>query len=251
MVHIASWAALVVLAASSSAPDATCSDAHIARERTRISAHLTTVERELRSVDTSHLDVDMRMKRARFLDVLHAYTSHGVFPQNNVTDTRTPIFVDDGGRTCAVAHLMWSDGAHDTVRDVVRHENLARVPVMQTESLLAWAAKSGFTVDELARIQPSYNPCSSRDPSCVAVPCSGPPDACDGAIFDPNVCDDVGQTFGNACIAKTCITTGATEEKCTDGQGCSTVHGAPSTTFTAGALLIITIAFRRRVRERF
>jgi uncharacterized protein (TIGR03382 family) len=246
MLHIASLAALIVLAASSNAPEAICTDAHLARERTRITARLTVVERELRAVDTSHLDVDLRMKRARLLDTLHTYTARGVFPQNNVTGTLTPIFVDDGARTCAVAELLMRDGRSDVVREVVARENLARVPVMQTESLLAWAATSGFSVDELARIQPSYNPCSGLDRSCINAPCSGPPDACVGATFDPDVCDDLGQTFGNECIAKTCITSGATEEKCYDDQGCSTLHGTPSTTIAGGALALALLARRRR-----
>lgn len=128
-------------------------------EVTRVRAHVTRVEAELRAADVSHLTPAQRAARARHLDVLRAYRDTGVFPHNHVVDRRTPVFVDEHGTNCAVGHLIARSGREDLVRRIARTRNYATVPELADDpELAAWLDEAGLSVEEAARIQPWYGP---------------------------------------------------------------------------------------------
>lgn len=94
-------------------------------------------------------------ERRRLLRELERYAAREAFPENRMLFGRTPIFVDDAGNYCAVAHLMRTTGAHEQVKHIRWRHNFARVEAV-APLLSEWLGRSGFTLQEAALIQPSY-----------------------------------------------------------------------------------------------
>lgn len=113
--------------------------------------HLWCAERELRAAPASS------PARARNLDLLRDYRRGRAFPRHSRRRPE-PCFVDAAGRHCAVAHLMARSGEHTAVERIAGSQNHARVRAMDPAPLSDWQRRSGFTVAELARIQPTYTP---------------------------------------------------------------------------------------------
>lgn len=132
-------------------------------EPERIQRHLAFVSAALRTAPTDALAPAAAQARAQALDNLDAYAARGVFPRR--TDDsyagRRPRFVDDRGVFCAVGQLMADSGHSDLAEDVDAAFEYAYVDDIDDAALVqrvvAWADEHGFTVDELALIQPSYD----------------------------------------------------------------------------------------------
>ncbi len=123
-----------------------------------IKLHLTLVEKVLRSRDCKSLNPQQHKNRLACLDHLHSYMLAGSFPQNEDYAYRTPIFIDKHDNFCAVGYLIKASGYEKISRMIQSKTNLAYVRQMKYPELLDWASEHGFTVDELAWIQPSYAP---------------------------------------------------------------------------------------------
>jgi hypothetical protein len=109
--------------------------------------------------------VPVRSRRQETLDQLRAYRVSRRFPRNRSTATAyEPVFIDDEGRHCAVAHLMSCTGDGAKARSIAGTHNRARVRQMELAVLVTWAAGTGLTLEELARIQPAYPPESPEAP---------------------------------------------------------------------------------------
>lgn len=135
------------------------------RELRRVRAHLRLAEVAARGADDSHLDPLKRLVRALLLDELAAYRARGRFPRNKVVHGLQPVFVDDAGTRCAVAHLLDASGASALVADIASRRNLAYVDELADEpALAAWLDAAGLTLAEAAAIQPGYTYVPS---SCV------------------------------------------------------------------------------------
>ncbi len=132
-----------------------------ATETARIRAHLDSAERELRAKDVSSLTPAQRAARVRNLERLHEYWVRGVFPQNtDFPGERVPYFIDRFGTRCAMAYLIEQAGGGDLVARVAAARNNARIRDLSTDPALgAWLWRNGITLDEAARIQPSYGCC--------------------------------------------------------------------------------------------
>jgi hypothetical protein len=157
----------------------------VALDQVRITAHLRQTEADLRARDVSHLSDAQRRARAENLDALHRYWVRGVYPHNtDIPRTRVPVFIDHGGRACAVGQLMIDSGSADLAQHIARDERLEYLATIETEGVGAWIEASGLTFDELARIQPSYCGCNDEE-------------------LDP-VCGDDGMTYPNECMAVEC-----------------------------------------------
>jgi hypothetical protein len=113
--------------------------------------HLWTAERELRAATTATAPAS----RHRQLDLLREYRRGREFPRHHHRRP-VPCFVDDAGRHCAVAHLMARAGEHHAVGRIVAADNFARLRDMDLAPLRDWQRRSGLSVAELARIQPTY-----------------------------------------------------------------------------------------------
>lgn len=223
-------------------------------DRVRIQAHLARVEQELRAADVHHLPPARAERRARLLDALHDYASAGEFPHNDDVPGLSPVFIDDGGRACAVGHLMLEDGAVEAAFEVAASENLAYVPDLTAPRALAWARESGFRVDELARIQPSYTGpgACQGEPRCIDTPCTLPAGFCSPA---PGwVCDRRGGRYASECVAATCLQFDVSPELCFDrdarGCGCEATGTAPPAAAIALALAALGRGALVRRRRR-
>lgn len=93
------------------------------------------------------------------LDLLHSYTQIGKFPNNDTFPGQyVPFFRGSNGNLCAVGYLMDSDPEYQSYVDtVVKTNNNVRIMDIQNDPTLnTWAKKYGFTILELAMIQPTY-----------------------------------------------------------------------------------------------
>lgn len=144
--------------------DRATNDVQIARLR----RHFAAVDAELRAADVSHLTALQRAARAEAIARLRAYAARGEFPHNHHRAARTPVFVDEHGTRCAMAHLIEEAGGAELAHAIARAENLAHIPELAADTrfqpeLVAWLDRNGLTAAEAARIQPAYNGCEFED----------------------------------------------------------------------------------------
>jgi hypothetical protein len=92
------------------------------------------------------------------LETLEGYAARGLFPRNHeVPDRRVPIFVDEAGRRCAMAHLIEVSGGGDLVARISATANRARIHELAgVPELRQWLERAGMTLEEAALIQPEY-----------------------------------------------------------------------------------------------
>lgn len=152
-------------------------------ERGWITIHLQLVEQTLRDRNMDHLTAKQRANRLTALDHLNEYWHSGAFPINDIFAHRQPIFIDKYDNFCAVGYLVKATGYESVSRKVAANTNYAYVREMNYPELNQWAKDYGFTIDELAWIQPSYGP------DCYAGPIG---DGTDGEVFELYV-DNTGQ----------------------------------------------------------
>lgn len=131
-----------------------------ADETTRIRTHLRFVLHELRARDVTALPLDVRTRRAAALANLVRYIERAQFPRRtyDAYPGRRPRFIDEAGVHCAVGYLIAASGAPELARAINAEYEYAYVRNMRSAALAAWASAHGFTIDELAMIQPSYQP---------------------------------------------------------------------------------------------
>mgnify|MGYP004149923089 CR=1 FL=1 len=140
-----------------------------------IQDHLFEVAASLRAETPDSLPADVRARRLDALDLLDDYAAGGEFPVHRVARPvrprpvrpprafdpgdrpRTPVFVDGTGLHCAVGYLM-GVGEPALVASIVADANEAYVHELDRPDVRAWADRHGFTLDELAWIQPGYDP---------------------------------------------------------------------------------------------
>jgi hypothetical protein len=130
-------------------------------------AHFTAALAFLRASPPPGLDAAQRLTRALLLRELEVYADRGVFPQNRrAPGERRPTFVDDNGVLCAVAHLLDLTGQGALALEVRDTRNDATVAELSGDArFAAWARSVGFTLEELALVQPSY--CDVPRYACV------------------------------------------------------------------------------------
>lgn len=114
---------------------------------------------ELIKENTAKLDLNNKQlqQRNKNLEILSEYANRELFPINNIQTERTPIFVDEAGTHCAVGYLLKLDGENEIIDFVTSSNNLIKILEIENESFNSWQENSGFTMDELALIQPGYS----------------------------------------------------------------------------------------------
>jgi len=125
-------------------------------ERLRLRTHLAYVEALLRARSSPSLTPAQRARRASLLDSLRAYRRAGRFPRNTEVPGRSPVFIDQEGRVCAVGHLIAVSAGRDLAERIDAQYHLADVRDMDLSAIDEWAEANGFTRRELAMIQPWY-----------------------------------------------------------------------------------------------
>jgi len=121
-----------------------------------IAAHLMLVEQTLKARDVSKLSAAQKENRFKLLNELNGYWKAGVFPVNNYVAFTTPVFIDRKKTHCAVGYLMQQSGAEALAQKINTEQKFAYVHEIKVEGVKAWADANGFTLDELAWIQPGY-----------------------------------------------------------------------------------------------
>ncbi len=113
-------------------------------------------------------------RRTEAIERLQAYRDAGRFPQNrDFVNQRLPYFVDADGTRCAMAHLIEASGDAALVEAVASSRNNAFVKELADEpALIDWLETNGLTVEEAARIQPSYG-CFAKG-ACLCGGFEGP-----------------------------------------------------------------------------
>ncbi len=134
-----------------------CADSFEVQERARIRHHLEGALSRLENAKPV-LSASQATARSELIGFLREYLEAGQFPINDVSPTRTPIFVDHFGNRCAMASLIERSGSPELVQRIATTRNLARVrELADEEALVAWLDTHGMTLDEAARVQPSYS----------------------------------------------------------------------------------------------
>ncbi|MFT4663540.1 MAG: hypothetical protein ACI8YQ_000646 [Polaribacter sp.] len=124
----------------------------------RIQLHLQLVHQVLSSKNTSHLELSQQVNRARHLAVLAEYAERAIFPKNTLHQKRQPYFVDHQNNACAVGYLLEADGQTKLVNQIKEEQNFSYIAelVKSYPAIIDWTDNNGFTVPELAWIQPTY-----------------------------------------------------------------------------------------------
>jgi hypothetical protein len=127
-------------------------------DRERIQMHLLLVEKSLRNTHSGKRTAQQNQNRATSLDILHTYALAGKFPINTGHKTRQPYFIDNFGTHCAVGFLVKETGFPEISKAISETQNFAYVKEIVSPELVQWSREYGFTLEELAWIQPSYAP---------------------------------------------------------------------------------------------
>jgi len=134
-----------------------------------IGIHLDIVEKRLRQAGTAHLSARQLLLRMQCLDQLRQYQQEGRFPINLNGQVRQPVFIDSFDNFCAVGYLVRQSGYEALARKIASTSNYAYVKEMNFPELMDWAGQHGFSLDELAWIQPSYPPAYYTSPLANGV----------------------------------------------------------------------------------
>ena len=127
-----------------------------ARENDRIRTHLDYVESLLRNRDISSLTPELAARRSHLLDMLRAYSQAGIFPVNSRFAQRTPCFIDEQGRICAVGYLVEKTAGRSVAESISQQHCYEKIMDMKNDILDNWIAASGLSRLECAMIQPAY-----------------------------------------------------------------------------------------------
>lgn len=129
-----------------------------------IQLHLFHVVSVLRDRDQRHLNPMQSSERSILLNVLENYAFAGIFPVNTYANYKTPVFIDKNSTHCAVGFLMQQSGFESLAKEISLQQNLAYVKEIRVDGVHEWAKNHGFTLDELAWIQPGYPPATTITP---------------------------------------------------------------------------------------
>lgn len=133
-------------------------------EAERMHAHLSHMRATLGARSATRPELAAR--RAELLGYLDEYIQRGVTPVNTRLPWRTPVFIDERGDICAVGWLIeratGSRALPERIAREHRYDFLEDIAAAMPE-VQAWVEASGFTLEELASIQPGYTaPVASR-----------------------------------------------------------------------------------------
>lgn len=92
-------------------------------------------------------------RRAKNLKAFRAYRKAGVYPHNFVRRGPLNVWIDRDGHLCAAATMIDKDGRHDLVVATGKSNNFIRLQNIIEGPLMDWILTSGFTIEEIDRIQ--------------------------------------------------------------------------------------------------
>jgi hypothetical protein len=125
-------------------------------EELRMATHLVYVRAYLAARPPTRPALAER--RAELLGYLDDYIAKGTTPRNTHVPWRTPVFIDDDGQICAVGYLLERSVGRALPERIAATHRLDFVEDIAAAmpEVRAWVDTSGFTLDEIASIQPAY-----------------------------------------------------------------------------------------------
>jgi hypothetical protein len=124
----------------------------------QISMHLKLVEKVLRARNNERWNPGQLENRMRLLNELAVYSTKAIYPVNDYLPYKNPVFIDRNNTHCAVGYLMMVSGHDDLARKIDKEQKFAFVHEIKVKGVKEWADEFGFSIDELAWIQPGYPP---------------------------------------------------------------------------------------------
>ncbi len=98
----------------------------------------------------------LKARRAKNVGAFRAYANRGSYPHNYVTSDRLNVWIDEDGRMCAAATMIFRSGAKRLVRDVARTDNYIKLGEVTEGPVMDWILSSGLTQGEVAAIQEPF-----------------------------------------------------------------------------------------------
>lgn len=95
----------------------------------------------------------LQKRRAKNLAAFRTYRKGGVYPHNTWRNGPLNVWRDASGHLCAAATMMSKDGKADLVKETGDRNNFIRLQNVTEGPLLDWIMTSGFTIEEIDRIQ--------------------------------------------------------------------------------------------------
>jgi hypothetical protein len=92
-------------------------------------------------------------RRAHNLASFRAYRRGGVYPHNTYRTGSLNVWRDADGHLCAAATMIDKDGLHELVQATASSNNYIRLLDVTDGALMDWILTSGFTNEEIDRIQ--------------------------------------------------------------------------------------------------
>jgi hypothetical protein len=93
------------------------------------------------------------LRRAHNLESFRAYRKAGVYPHNLTRTGSLNVWLDREGHLCAAATMIDKDGKHELVQKTAETNNFIRLLDVVDGPVLDWILMSGFTIEEIDRIQ--------------------------------------------------------------------------------------------------
>lgn len=103
--------------------------------------------------DRAQVKKALAKRRAKNLAAFRAYRKGGVYPHNTYRVGPLNIWRDAANHLCAAATMIDKDGKHDLVKTTGDTNNNIRLMNVIEGPLLDWILTSGFTIEEIDRIQ--------------------------------------------------------------------------------------------------
>lgn len=95
----------------------------------------------------------LEARRAKNLKAFRTYRRAGVYPHNYMRRGPLNVWRDRDGHLCAAATMIDKDGKHDLVTATAAASNYTRLLDVTEGELMDWILTSGFTIEEIDRIQ--------------------------------------------------------------------------------------------------
>lgn len=134
-------------------------------EQVRIKTHLAYVQRLLWQANVSQLTAQQQSNRAKALTLLQQYIVNGQFPLNEkYPGERKSCFIDSRGNICAVGYLIEKTAGRSVAEAINQKFQYDYITDMNDPTVTKWADDFGFTIEECAMIQPTYQPLPPDDP---------------------------------------------------------------------------------------
>ncbi|KUG09512.1 hypothetical protein [Solirubrum puertoriconensis] len=139
-------------------------------EHLRVTAHFQYVEAVLQRKGTRALTNRQRRNRYHALKLLRNYWMAGQYPANyDFPHERRPCLIDRTGQPCAVAYLIEQTASRELAEQINAKHQYDRIEDIRTPEFLRWVKSSGFAIDELAMIQPTYGPATASAQQALAA----------------------------------------------------------------------------------